>query len=186
MFRYLAPPLPWIFNALYPPYPCNCPISVTSWENSRVHESCHAEVCQYKQENESIVHWDGWGDGFCQPGAPVEKTSSAVTLRFFPLTSITQSSTLPPSHAARLNLQCYRNFHGDSFGDHCSTLCKAALFQSTESTDCSQGSQSFATLLPYLQPGVLLLCVKASPIVAFLLPSLQPCCSWGYFQFSLV
>lgn len=50
-------------------------IFVCSWENSRVHESCHAEVCQHKQENESIVHWDGWGDGFCQPGAPVEKRS---------------------------------------------------------------------------------------------------------------
>lgn len=45
-------------------------IFVCSRENSRVHESCHAEVCQYKQEHEPIVHWDGWGDGFCQPGAP--------------------------------------------------------------------------------------------------------------------
>lgn len=68
----------------------------------------------------------------------------------------------PPSHAARLNLQCNRNFQGASFNDHCNTLCKAALFQSTESTDCSQGSQGFATLLPYLQPGVLPLWVKAS------------------------
>lgn len=56
-----------------PPPPI--PFSVTSWENSRVHESCHAEVCQYKQEHEPIVHWDGWGDGFCQPGAPVQKKS---------------------------------------------------------------------------------------------------------------
>lgn len=87
----------------------------------------------------------------------------AVTRSFFPLTTITQRSTLgPPRHAARLNLQCNRNFHRASFSDHCNTLCKAALFQSTESTDCSRGSQGFATLLPYLQPGVLLLCAKAS------------------------
>lgn len=59
-------------------------------------------------------------------------------------------------------MQCNRNFHRASFSDHCNTLCKAALFQSTESTDCSQGSQGFAVLLPYLQPGILLLCVKAS------------------------
>lgn len=108
-----------------PPQPCNCPISVTSWENSRVHESCHAEVCQYKQENESIVHWDGWGDGFCQPGAPVEKTSSAVTLRFFPPTTITQRSTLPPQPCSKAEFAMLQKFPRSSFGDRCSSLCKA-------------------------------------------------------------
>lgn len=43
---------------------------------------------------------------------------SAVTDRSFPLTAITQRSTLGhPSHAARLNLQCNRNFHRASFSD---------------------------------------------------------------------
>lgn len=42
------------------------------------------------------------------------------------------------------------------------TLCKDALFPSTESTSCSRGLWGFATLLLYLQPGILLLCVKAA------------------------
>lgn len=89
----------------------------------------------------------------------------AVLSSFFPFATITKvvSSTLhqPFSQIHNLTLEIsiasFSNFQYAA-----ATLCKDALFQSTESSSCSRGLWGFATLLLYLQPGILLLCVKAA------------------------
>lgn len=108
--------------------------------------------------------------GTCAEEKLQVRAPSDVTHSFFPFIAITQRSSLTPhptSQAARLNLQFNnRNFHRGSSRDLKSTAdtrCKAALFRSSESTNCSHGSEGFAALLPHLQPGILLLRVKASP-----------------------
>lgn len=166
MFGYLAPPLAWNFHVPPPPSPATVPFLLPRGKTPGSMKVAMLKFASTNKKTSPLYTGMAGEMAFVNQGHLWRSRvmGKALTHGFFPLTTITQRSSLGhPSHAARLNITEYnRNFQGASFSDHCNTLCKAALFQSTESPDCSQGSQGFATLLPHLQPGVLLLCAAAS------------------------